>query len=176
MIVVVIMLIWYKPDSVITSSNVTRCWHHNHETIITLRWRHNERDGVSNHQPPDCLLNSLFRHRWKKTSNLRVAGLCEGNSPVTGESHAQRASNAENASIWWRLHDLLWTHKRNPISRCTHNRSPSSPLMGKLCGLYFDHHGENLMCCNGNVRYLTGLHFIHCVTGTKSHTLNRRVN
>ena len=29
---------------------------------------------------------------------------CEGNSPVTGEFPAQRASNAENISIWWRPH------------------------------------------------------------------------
>ena len=35
----------------------------------------------------------------------RVTGLCAGNSPVTGEFHAQRASNAENVSIWWRHHD-----------------------------------------------------------------------
>ena len=36
----------------------------------------------------------------KKTSKLRVAGLCAGNSPVTGEFPAQMASNAENVSIW----------------------------------------------------------------------------
>ena len=52
--------------------------------FFTLQWRHNERNGVSNHQPRNCLLNCLFRHRWKKTSKLRVTGLCEGNSPVTG--------------------------------------------------------------------------------------------
>ena len=69
-------------------------------------WRHNERDGVSNHQPHDCLLNRLFRRRSKKTSKLRVTGLCEENSPVTGEFPAQRASNAENDSIWWRHHAL----------------------------------------------------------------------
>ena len=40
----------------------------------------------------------------KKTSKLRVAGLCVGNSPVTGEFPAQMASNAENVSIWWRHH------------------------------------------------------------------------
>ena len=50
-----------------------------------LQWRHNEHGGVSNHQPYDCLLNRLFRRRSKKTSKLRVTGLCEGNSPVTGE-------------------------------------------------------------------------------------------
>ena len=41
-------------------------------------------------------------HRSKKTSKLRVTDLCEGNSPVIGEFPAQRASNAENVSIWWR--------------------------------------------------------------------------
>ena len=70
----------------------------------SLHWRHNERDGVSNHQPHDCLLNRLFTRRSKKTSKLRLTGLCEGNSQVTGEFPAQRASNAENASIWWRHH------------------------------------------------------------------------
>ena len=49
--------------------------------IIALRWRHNWRDNVSNHQPHDCLLNRLFRRRSKKTSKLRVTGLCAGNSP-----------------------------------------------------------------------------------------------
>ena len=55
-------------------------------------WRHNGRDGVSNHQPHDCLLNRLFWHWSKKTSKLRVTGLCDGNSPVTGEFPAQRTS------------------------------------------------------------------------------------
>ena len=63
-------------------------------TFYTLRWRHNGRDNVFNHQPPG-LLNRLFRHRSKKTSKLRVTGLCV----------AQMASNAENVSIWWRHHD-----------------------------------------------------------------------
>ena len=60
----------------------------------TLQRRHNEHDGVLNHQRLDCLLNRLFRSRSKKTSKLRITGLCEGNSPVTGEFPAQRASNA----------------------------------------------------------------------------------
>ena len=71
---------------------------------IPLKCRHNGRDGVSNHQPHGCLLNRLFRRRSKKTTKLRVTGLYEGNSPVIGEFPAQRASNAENVSIWWRHH------------------------------------------------------------------------
>ena len=44
----------------------------------SLRWRHNGRNSVSNHQPHDCLLNPLFRRRSKKISKLRVTGLCAG--------------------------------------------------------------------------------------------------
>ena len=85
----------------------------------SLQWRHNGRDGVSNHQPYDCLLYRLFRRRSKKTSKLRVTGLCvgrplnsshkwpvtwkmfpfidviiEGNPSVSGRFPSQRASNA----------------------------------------------------------------------------------
>ena len=63
--------------------------------IVSLQWRHNGRDSVSKHQPYDCLLNSLLKRGSKKTSKVRVTGLCAGNSP---------ASNAENVSIWWRHH------------------------------------------------------------------------
>ena len=71
-----------------------------------LQWRHNNHDGVSNHQPHGCLLNRLFRRRSKKTSKLRVTGLCAGNSPGTGEFTAQMASYAESVSIWWRHHGM----------------------------------------------------------------------
>ena len=70
----------------------------------SLLWRHNGRDGISNHQPHDCLLNDLSMRRSKKTSELRVTGLCAVNSPGTGEFPAQMASNAENVSMWWRHH------------------------------------------------------------------------
>ena len=71
---------------------------------ILLQYCHNELDVISNDQPHDCLPNCLFRRRSKKTSKLRVTGLCEGNSPVSGEFPAQRASNVENVSIWWCHH------------------------------------------------------------------------
>ena len=74
----------------------------------TLQWRHNGRDSVSNHQPYDCLLNRLFRRRRKKTSKLRVTGLCAGNSPETGEFPAQRASNADPVD------DVIMSPNRRP--------------------------------------------------------------
>ena len=72
--------------------------------LSSLGCRHNGRDGVSNHQHHDCLLNRLFWCRSRKTSKLRVTGLCVGNSPGTGEFPTQMASNAENVSFWWRRH------------------------------------------------------------------------
>ena len=48
--------------------------------------------GVSIVYSNVCLLKRLFRCRSKKTSKLRVTGLCEGKSPVTGEFPSQRAS------------------------------------------------------------------------------------
>ena len=64
--------------------------------FVPLQWCHNERDGVSNHRRLDCLLNRLFRRRSKKISNT---------APLTP---SQRASNAENVSIWWRHHAFVW--------------------------------------------------------------------
>ena len=69
-----------------------------------LWWHHNGRDGVSNHQSHDCLLNRLFGRISKKASKLCVTGLCVGNSPGTSEFPAQMATNVENVSIWWCHH------------------------------------------------------------------------
>ena len=55
--------------------------------------------------PPGSCWPSGADHR-KSIKAPRVTGLCEGNSPVTGEFPAQRASNAENVSIWWCHHDV----------------------------------------------------------------------
>ena len=93
-----------------------------YQIIQTLQWCHSERDGVSYHRRINCALNRLFRRgstRSKRSPKLRATGLCEGNSLVTGEFPAQRASNADNVSSWCRHHgdvgyhsckyDKLWT-------------------------------------------------------------------
>ena len=46
-----------------------------------------------------------MRTHIKETSKSASPVLCEGNLPVTGEFPAQRASNAEKASVWWRHRD-----------------------------------------------------------------------
>ena len=93
-------------------------WTYDYDTMLittklsgnVLQWRYNERGGVSNHQPHECVFNRLFRRRSRKTSKLCVTGLCEGNLPMTGEFPAQMANNAENVSIWWSYHCLMALH------------------------------------------------------------------
>ena len=80
------------------------CWQSSNPLLFSIQWCHNGHDNVSNHQLHDYLLNRLFRTRSKKTSKLRVTGLCAGNSPVTSEFPHKWPVNAENNSIWWHHH------------------------------------------------------------------------
>ena len=45
--------------------------------------------------------SAIYSGTDQKTSKLNATGLCEVNSPVTGEFPSQRASNMENDSILW---------------------------------------------------------------------------
>ena len=97
---------------------------------LVLQWRHNDHDGVSNHQPHGCLLNRLFGRRSKITSKLRVTGLCAWNSPgpmnsphkgpvtrkmfpfddVIMESSSPLSGNSERVQILCSIWGLLWLH------------------------------------------------------------------
>ena len=77
--------------------------------VTPLRWRHNGHDCVWNHQPPDFLLNRLLRCRSKKTSKLRVTGLCAGNSPGPVNSPHKwlvmlKIMTSSCLSRWWHHH------------------------------------------------------------------------
>ena len=50
----------------------------------SLQWRHNDSDGVSNHQPHDCLLKRLFMRRSKKHQSSASLSFVRGihRSPV----------------------------------------------------------------------------------------------
>ena len=69
----------------LAKSNQLIKWHNVKYMQPALQWRHDGRDGVSNHQPHDCLLNRSFRRRSKK-----ISALCTGihrwsvNSPHKG--------------------------------------------------------------------------------------------
>ena len=69
----------------------------------------------------------FIRAQIKENIKARVTGLCVGNSPGTGESSAQMASNAETASIWWRHHDL-WVTSLTPGLSCP--RASEATLKG----------------------------------------------
>ena len=110
--------------------------------------RPNERDGVSYQQPHDCLLKRLFRRRSKKTSKLRVTGLCVcvcvwggggggGDSSVTGEFAVYRASNAEISSIWWRHHAL---HREAAQNHRWVIEPPSMRYQYAICNYAFNRH------------------------------------
>ena len=75
-----------------------------------LQWRHDVRHGVSNHQPHDCLLNRLFRRGSKKTSKLRVTGLCEGwpvNSPHKGPV-TWKMFPFDDVIMFWTKETKIW--------------------------------------------------------------------
>ena len=106
-----------------------------------LQWRHNEHDGIWNHQRLDSLLNHLCRCRSKKTSKFRITGLCEGNppvwgnAPVTGGFPSQRASNTEifpfdDVIMFQIMHHENW--KDRDIQNHVHTH-----LFWQFCEMYF---------------------------------------
>ena len=126
-----------------------------YDALSALLWCHNGHDGISYHQPYHCLLNHIFWRRSKKTSKLRVTGLCAGNSPVTGEFPAQMASNVENVSIWWRHHAREATFKntyKDYTSICPAQQSPVYIFHGTNC--IYSHHTEG-----GSLDVLPGCKF-----------------
>ena len=105
-----------------------------------LQWRHNERDGVSEHWRLGCLFNRLFWCTSKKTSKLRVSGLCEGNPPVTGGFPSQRTSYTENVSVWWHyrislryLYDAMQDIETAPLDSHTDYQSHCVWIIHLLC-------------------------------------------
>ena len=102
--------------------------------------------------------NVFFRRRSKKTSKLRVPGLCEGNSPVTSEFPTQRASNAENVSIWWRHHIML--SRMGSVGRGLNLLHPEF-IKEKSHVLAFD-----IIVPDSNVSHIQ--HFSSCSTGVPS--------
>ena len=80
-------------------------YHLPHNNVHTLQWRNNGHDGVSNHQPSDCLFN-----RYSGTDERNIKAPCHwpscGEVTGTGEFPEQGTSYAENVSVWWRHHDL----------------------------------------------------------------------
>ena len=81
-------------------------WNMGASHLSCLPSSHYEGVGVSNHQPRNCLLNCSFKAQIKENTKApRHWPLC---GEFTGDRRipAQRPSNAENVSIWWRHHGV----------------------------------------------------------------------
>ena len=100
-------------------------------TLLPLRWRYNGCDGVSYHQPHHCLPNLLFRHGSKKTSKLRVTGLCAGISSVTGEfpaSHHKWPVTRKMFPFDEAIMVFGWSKHRLGLTRVAMNCGPMWPV------------------------------------------------
>ena len=91
-----------------------------------------------NHQPHDCLLNLLFRRRSKKTSKLRVTGLCVGNSPhkwpVTRKTFTLDdviMSGLHRVSMGHDKLVVVMTHQMEAFSALLANYAGNSPVTGE---------------------------------------------
>ena len=70
---------------------------------FTLQWRHNERDGVSNHLRLKLFAQSFVQVQIKK--NIKAPRHWSLWRESTGDIPSQRANNAEIVSMWWRHHE-----------------------------------------------------------------------
>ena len=91
-------------------------------TSMPQQWRHNGRDGVSNHQP---------HHFYATIYSCADQGKYRSSAPVAfvrgihrDEFPAQMTSNAENVSIWWRHHAY-----KNTVCEITRGWLVNRPLM-----------------------------------------------
>ena len=118
-------LMWYHCNAVCGYPSIYWATREKHYQP-SLRWRRNGRDSVSNHEPPNCLLNRSFRRRSKKTSNsaslVFVRGIHRGpvNSPhkwpVTPKCFHLMTSS------WWQrnLYHLLDYNEVVAVARPKH--------------------------------------------------------
>ena len=96
---------FYFPSNILKKTVVRYCSFQSMKEITIMRTQTSHYSDVIMSSRASQFTGVSIACRSKKTSKLRVTGLCEGNSPVTGEFPAQRASYADNVSIWWRHHD-----------------------------------------------------------------------
>ena len=138
--------------STITTSTINTMNPSKISRVRSLQWCHNERDGVSNHQPYDVhstVYSGVDQRKHQSSASLAfVWGIHRWpvNSP-------QKASNAKNISIWWRhpvsypttflwndkiiattviCHRVRWCYVLSPHNKFIYNLKTLSPLLA-LC-------------------------------------------
>ena len=93
----------------------------------TLQWRHSERNGVSNHQPNDCLLNHLFKAQVKENIKAPRHWL------LWGEFIGDRIPRTKGQ---WRGKLSIWLRHHGHIAR--YIRDLGSWLYPDLAGVHGD--------------------------------------
>ena len=83
------------------SNNALMMSHERHG--FTLHWRHNERGGISDHQPHDCLLNRLFKRTWKTHQSSASLAFLRGihRWPLRGKCFHLMTSSWSSPATWW---------------------------------------------------------------------------
>ena len=74
---------------------------------LPLQWRHNGRDGVSNHQPHDCFLNRLFIHSQRKHQSSASLAFVRG-------IHRRPVNSPHKWPVTWKMFpfdDVIMTSK-----------------------------------------------------------------
>ena len=133
---------------------------------------------MASHQPPAIVDSTVYSRRTsKKTSQLRVTGLCEGNSPVTGEFPAQGPETRK----MFPFDDVIMSDIIYGDTRDNRMNLPEQPGMNtrcfiSLCFLYahrhwLSRHGSPLhklvLCLAGQYRLLPYPHNLRqCIQWT----------
>ena len=117
---------------------------------FTLQWRYNKLDGVSNHQHVECLLTRSFKRRSKKSSKLRVSGLCEGEftgqrwfPPTKGQLRGNDFHLVTSSCYIGRTASLYWISAKEYSGSSTkrltlyllHRRHPTSQVVEIRIGM-----------------------------------------
>ena len=106
-----------RPINIPCGRSIRRAWPAN-----SLQWRHNGRDGVSNYQSHDCLLNRLFKAQKKKNQSSASLAFVRGihrwplNSPHKGPIARKMFPFDDVIMSWWRhgTH-IIFLHLSNMI-------------------------------------------------------------
>ena len=105
--------------------------YHLEKCLVSLRWRHNGHDSVSNHKPHYCLLNRLFGCRSKETSKARVTGDM-GRNTFLYKTHSTKQLVMKN-KFKWNIRSKFWKWNvyndscQNGVSTC------ATCYWGRMC-------------------------------------------
>ena len=92
---------------------------------VSLQWRHNEHDGVSNTCLTIVYSTAYSCADQRKQPSSASLAFVRGIIPIT------RVSNAENISIWWRHHVRSWSFDCPPPFEC-YTMGPKASLISVL--------------------------------------------